>query len=397
MLLFHILSFCRSTNCKIKARLYRDYVFDNAGTSIRQDFEGLGDQYFTCLYNLQSGCTLNVTNSIVKLFALLPSGNPHFLEQCLAELKSEMQILVEPPEVYHALESDPLKSCSSNPEQKRLTKRHLIRTNLSALILYALDGEVGDLLSIHNKVLLNIIVIAVNNCFNYSINRAGLGVAYIQFHFSIKVSADDYIQLLSNKSAYKKYWKSLKDFNTRDMKAVMKDEPILNLYNRQNEVDRKLYYQLLFGILKKCFQFIKKDSTENLRNLLTKYLKSIKKIKDVELQNSEHLLGIGFLILKRFGNKNDAMAAMAALTFNSSPKNEQGTETFRYKFIMRLNKFLESCSICYNSLIDNTDAVSLLQCNHIFHNKCISEWLEKENTCPLCRAEVQSNTHIDCI
>jgi hypothetical protein len=43
------------------------------------------------------------------------------------------------------------------------------------------------------------------------------------------------------------------------------------------------------------------------------------------------------------------------------------------------------CSICYNKI--PTDNTKLL-CNHIFHNKCIDDWFERNSTCPLCRIEV---------
>eukprot|EP00485_Elphidium_margaritaceum_P007176 CAMPEP_0202710526 /NCGR_PEP_ID=MMETSP1385-20130828/22498_1 /ASSEMBLY_ACC=CAM_ASM_000861 /TAXON_ID=933848 /ORGANISM="Elphidium margaritaceum" /LENGTH=201 /DNA_ID=CAMNT_0049370081 /DNA_START=47 /DNA_END=648 /DNA_ORIENTATION=+ len=32
-----------------------------------------------------------------------------------------------------------------------------------------------------------------------------------------------------------------------------------------------------------------------------------------------------------------------------------------------------------------------LWCGHIFHNECVSVWLRKRNTCPLCRYELPSN------
>lgn len=51
---------------------------------------------------------------------------------------------------------------------------------------------------------------------------------------------------------------------------------------------------------------------------------------------------------------------------------------------------LGSCSICLQDLIDSDEADALhirqiKKCKHIFHTKCIEDWLKSATTCPLCR------------
>lgn len=46
----------------------------------------------------------------------------------------------------------------------------------------------------------------------------------------------------------------------------------------------------------------------------------------------------------------------------------------------------EDCSICYETTKDS-DIVKL-KCEHIFHKKCIEQWVEKSGTCPLCRYNI---------
>jgi hypothetical protein len=41
------------------------------------------------------------------------------------------------------------------------------------------------------------------------------------------------------------------------------------------------------------------------------------------------------------------------------------------------------------NIFNNNDDICILSCNHIFHKKCILEWLEKEKTCPLCRVNLK--------
>jgi hypothetical protein len=51
---------------------------------------------------------------------------------------------------------------------------------------------------------------------------------------------------------------------------------------------------------------------------------------------------------------------------------------------------MDTCGICLETL---DDPISF-QCDHSFHNKCISQWLFQKNTCPLCRHEIY-DTHDD--
>ena len=47
----------------------------------------------------------------------------------------------------------------------------------------------------------------------------------------------------------------------------------------------------------------------------------------------------------------------------------------------------KKCSICMTKFADDDD-ISILKCNHIFHEDCIKEWLKDYNyKCPVCRCE----------
>jgi hypothetical protein len=47
----------------------------------------------------------------------------------------------------------------------------------------------------------------------------------------------------------------------------------------------------------------------------------------------------------------------------------------------------ENCSICFENFKDN-EIVNVTNCNHIYHNNCISEWTKINKTCPLCRESI---------
>lgn len=48
------------------------------------------------------------------------------------------------------------------------------------------------------------------------------------------------------------------------------------------------------------------------------------------------------------------------------------------------------CCICFFQH-EVGDTVARLPCGHIFHKPCITEWLEKKCTCPICRYEIQTD------
>lgn len=48
----------------------------------------------------------------------------------------------------------------------------------------------------------------------------------------------------------------------------------------------------------------------------------------------------------------------------------------------------ESCSICLTPFYQEDSSENVVvktTCNHLFHEKCLTEWLENKKLCPLCR------------
>ena len=44
----------------------------------------------------------------------------------------------------------------------------------------------------------------------------------------------------------------------------------------------------------------------------------------------------------------------------------------------------EECTIC----LSNNKNLIKLECSHVFHHKCINEWIKINPTCPICRRKV---------
>ena len=53
---------------------------------------------------------------------------------------------------------------------------------------------------------------------------------------------------------------------------------------------------------------------------------------------------------------------------------------------------VKDCVICINK-IESNEYIRKLKCNHLFHKKCVDNWLKKNidnPSCPLCRIKIQN-------
>jgi E3 ubiquitin-protein ligase RNF115/126 len=49
-----------------------------------------------------------------------------------------------------------------------------------------------------------------------------------------------------------------------------------------------------------------------------------------------------------------------------------------------------NCAICLSDVQLKEETI-LLPCGHMYHCKCILEWLKQNNTCPVCRFEMPTD------
>ena len=57
----------------------------------------------------------------------------------------------------------------------------------------------------------------------------------------------------------------------------------------------------------------------------------------------------------------------------------------------------EECIVCFEQFSLNriTDLEACPGCKHHYHAYCINDWLEREGTCPMCRATIEERHHIE--
>lgn len=78
------------------------------------------------------------------------------------------------------------------------------------------------------------------------------------------------------------------------------------------------------------------------------------------------------------------------------PYMKQITKSYTYKLYIfgqgcALNK--KECSICLRDYTEGDNNLVVLKClgKHVFHEGCILEWVKKQDSCPLCRANISFN------
>ncbi|XP_014499557.1 probable E3 ubiquitin-protein ligase RHC2A [Vigna radiata var. radiata] len=68
---------------------------------------------------------------------------------------------------------------------------------------------------------------------------------------------------------------------------------------------------------------------------------------------------------------------------------------YNYDSLKNLERFIieekteDSCCICLEEFAIGSSAIRIPHtCSHIFHHHCITEWLDINHTCPLCRRNI---------
>lgn len=57
-------------------------------------------------------------------------------------------------------------------------------------------------------------------------------------------------------------------------------------------------------------------------------------------------------------------------------------------------RHLRNCPVCFDPIKSDAHTVAL-QCNHIYCDSCIKQWLSTKSTCPTCRANVPWQRIVD--
>ena len=69
--------------------------------------------------------------------------------------------------------------------------------------------------------------------------------------------------------------------------------------------------------------------------------------------------------------------------FNLLKKDVKVVKDVKKYFVLKKEFDNNECIICLDNMIKN-DHINMLDCGHMYHNKCISEWFAVKKECPIC-------------
>ena len=70
-------------------------------------------------------------------------------------------------------------------------------------------------------------------------------------------------------------------------------------------------------------------------------------------------------------------------------------DEYQYKHIQKYEDSRKetSCVICLGEFKGNDIIKAFYKCNHIFHKKCLLNWLKDHDNCPLCKHNLKDDIH----
>ena len=67
-------------------------------------------------------------------------------------------------------------------------------------------------------------------------------------------------------------------------------------------------------------------------------------------------------------------------------------DEYQYKHIQKYESRKEKeCAICLEKFLGTDIIKAFYKCEHIFHKKCLLNWLKKNNKCPLCNHDLSED------
>jgi|LauGreDrversion4_2_1035121.scaffolds.fasta_scaffold14889_3 hypothetical protein len=111
----------------------------------------------------------------------------------------------------------------------------------------------------------------------------------------------------------------------------------------------------------------------------------IEMCKDIQLCKDNYILFIVSTNLYFLWMNSILAHILVTWLLHNIQKNNTNLSNLR---VLQLGEQETECVICFEPLqpsVDLTLCVVKTPCNHYFHNNCLFEWIQINNTCPVCR------------
>lgn len=172
-------------------------------------------------------------------------------------------------------------------------------------------------------------------------------------------------------------------------------------YNNKFKNDNRLLYTPLLNYTKgynSLYNHTNIYSPHNFYNL-TEYVKHLENLRHIDnyvliTQNFELLNQEWFNLIQTilqdlgwtFSNFETTLEETVNNKYTNNNENQviiDKNKTFKFESNEKMN-----CIICMEQIKKNDICKKLNNCEHVFHNECVNEWLLKVLECPICRKSI---------
>ncbi|KAF1893845.1 hypothetical protein Lal_00002384 [Lupinus albus] len=101
-------------------------------------------------------------------------------------------------------------------------------------------------------------------------------------------------------------------------------------------------------------------------------------------------LVLNIVVVKLYDDVVDTMMEESAREVRTVPASKAAIESLK-KVNLEKGMSRESCSICLEEF-NGEEEVLAMPCKHMYHQECIFHWLQRCDTCPLCRYSMNKSS-----
>ncbi|XP_050224851.1 uncharacterized protein LOC126674451 [Mercurialis annua] len=117
-------------------------------------------------------------------------------------------------------------------------------------------------------------------------------------------------------------------------------------------------------------------------SLLQKINESAKECQDLNHKLTQINVGLCTLYDEDYDAFSESFNSQRLMFVGASKSAIEALEKVKIE-----KKLTKLCVICFEDFPIGSEA-TCMPCKHIYHQNCISNWLENSNCCPLCRSQV---------
>ena len=168
---------------------------------------------------------------------------------------------------------------------------------------------------------------------------------------------------------------------TKELRKYFSEAEITNMLNkRKKDFNAENYREVAYGIVKDIYKTYTRKVDNPNENLILIFTVMF-------------VIGLSMLVFLLNREQASPHEERVKLFLDKIRKKENLKDIFVESCIICLGDFKSSDSLKNKEITEKKELLdkeetSVLECGHKFHRKCISDWIKKEEKCPLCKINI---------